>query len=129
MSQVKINIDNHRTAFSPGETVPVQLEWDLDQDPGTIILNFFWFTKGHGNREFELAQSETIEDPGTFGKTDFEFSIPPMPYSFQGKYFSLDWAFDVELSATKETFRQEITVGPGEESVILKIAQIENPNY
>lgn len=117
MSRVKINIDNNRTTFLPGETVPVQLEWDLDQAPGTIILNLFWFTKGHGNREFERVQSETVEDPGLGGKADFEFSFPPIPYSFHGKCFSLIWAFDAELVALKETFRQEITIGPGKECV------------
>ncbi len=112
MNQLHLEIDHGRTAFNPGEAVTVHLEWELGNEADEIKVRLIWFTTGHGSSDFDRIQEESILSPGLLGRQSFQFTIPQMPYSFQGEYFSLTWAFEVELFPLKEIYRQEIVISP-----------------
>ena len=117
MNRLELNIEEGRLSFSPGEAVNVELEWELEERTTEIKLRLVWFTKTKGKPEFELIQEESISNPDLTGKRSFKFQIPIMPYSFQGKLFSLIWAFEAELIPGKRIFRQEISIGPDQKAV------------
>ncbi len=118
MNQLNLNFDEARKEFLPGKTVSVQLEWELLNEVERIDLRLFFFTRGHGDTDVELVQKESIEQPGKRGKQSFQFSLLSLPYSFEGKLFSIIWAIEAELFPLKEIYREEIVVGPNKMQVI-----------
>ena len=112
MNQLNLKFDEDRKEFLPGETVSVQLEWELENKVERIDLRLFFFTRGHGDTDFELVQKESVEQPERRGKQSFQFSLLSLPYSFEGKLFSIIWAIEAELFPLQEIYREEILVGP-----------------
>ena len=106
MNQMNLKIDGDRRAFDPGESVSVQLNWELEKRVDEIRIRLVWFTRGRGDADFELIQEESVDSPQLTGSESFQFQLPGFPCSLQGELFSLIWAFEAELIPLKEIYRK-----------------------
>ena len=119
MNTLDLNIDDGRTAFNPGETVSVQLNWELQEKVDEIKLRLIYFTNDEGYTDFKMVQAESIESPELIDSETFKFQLPTLPYSFKGNLFSLTWAFEAELVPLKKFHQQKIVIGPNQTRVCL----------
>lgn len=120
MDQLQIVIEGGRTVFRPGESVRGRCEWVLDgsRSPSDALeLHLLWFTRGKGDEDIEIVQSQRFASSGRSGHAEFDFALPETPYSFSGKLISLTWA--LELVVGDSARRSEIVVAPGKEPVAL----------
>jgi hypothetical protein len=118
MNELDIQIDEGRTAFEPGETIGVNLEWSLPRAPSELQLCAVWNTVGKGTTDVGTEQSMTIDSPGAAESRRVEFKLPAAPYSFSGRLISLVWALEL-VAGRSNSFRKEITIAPGASEVLL----------
>lgn len=118
MSELDIQIEEGRTAFEPGETIGVNLEWSLSSAPSELQLRAVWNTVGKGTTDMGTEQSITIDGPGAAESRRIEFKLPAAPYSFSGSLVSLVWALEL-VAGHSNSFRKGIAIGPGASEVLL----------
>ena len=119
----KLNIETleGRSSFAPGETVQGTVQWNFGQDnPEAIEISLFWRTTGKGTRDVGVVETVKFNNPGSLGQRDFSLKLPTGPYSFSGKLISILWAVEAVAWADEQTARQDITVSPTGEEVVLK---------
>ena len=119
MDKMSIYFRGDKTAFVPGETMHGAIQWSLDTSPRALELSLFWYTAGKGTRDVGVVETLTIDRPGSCGSKDFAFTLPVGPYSFSGKLISLIWALELTCSEGDEMARQEITVSPTGQEIVL----------
>jgi hypothetical protein len=119
MSQLSIEIDEHRTEFHPGETISVLIEWSMPTEPESIELHAVWNTVGKGTRDMGIEHSIVIDSPGRSDSRWVEFPLPGAPYSFSGKLISLVWALELVAQPSEESARTEITIAPEGSEILL----------
>lgn len=119
MSQLAIEIDEHRTEFHPGETVSVLIEWSLSSEPESIELSAVWKTVGKGTTDQGVEHSIVIDNPGLSESRWVEFPLPIAPYSFSGKLISLVWALELLVLPAEDSARVEITIAPEGSEILL----------
>jgi len=107
-----IQIENDRRAFAPGETLRGRVGWQTNSRPERVELRLFYYTKGRGTRDVDVAETKTWDAPGPDGLEEFEFALPNEPYSFSGKLVSLVWGLELVLHPNDHTERLEITLSP-----------------
>ena len=119
MSSLDIEIENGRTAFTPGEEIRGKVKWDFDENPQRLELSLFWRTEGKGTQDTGVAQTITFDNPGSSNQRDFRLTAPDGPYSFSGRLISIIWALElVEPSKGKDYVRKEIVISPTGEEVV-----------
>jgi hypothetical protein len=116
---MEVSLAGGRTAFSPGETLEGTASWRLAERPRSLELHLFWYTRGKGDRDLELVETQPIQPPEPNGRCDFRFRLPAGPYSFSGKLVSLLWAVELVAEPGAKGARTEITVAPGGREVLL----------
>lgn len=123
MSWVRIDLENGRTAFLPGEELTGTVSWSLD--PGekpaeSAEVHLLWFTRGKGTRDADVIATERLEGaPSRSDRRDFRFRLPVGPYSVSGKLVSIVWAVEVVLDPGERAERVEIVVSPTGREVLL----------
>lgn len=123
MSWVRIDLENGRTAFLPGEELTGTVSWSLD--PGEVPaesaeVHLLWFTRGRGTRDSGVVATERLEGaPSRSDRRDFRFRLPAGPYSVSGKLVSIVWAVEVVLDPGERAERVEIVVSPTGREVLL----------
>ena len=120
MSKLKIDVDNARTTFEPGEELTGRAVWQLDQPARALELRLFWFTRGTGTEDAGIAQTIRFEQPLNQETRAFRFALPQAPYSFSGKLICLVWALELVVEPSREVTRQELIVAPGCQEVRLE---------
>lgn len=119
MSQLSIEIDEHRTNFHPGETISVLIDWSLATEPESIELRAVWNTVGKGTTDLGIEHSIVIDSPGLSESRWVEFPLPGAPYSFSGKLISLVWALELVVMPSEDSARTEITIAPNGSEILL----------
>ena len=119
MSALKIQLDEGRAAFAPGEELTGTASWKLEQPPRAVELRLFWFTRGWGTEDAGVVETVRFDHPLTEEARPFRLRLPETPYSFSGKLISLRWAVELVAQPSKEVARPEITIAPGGEEVRL----------
>ena len=120
MKQLAIQLDDDRTGFEPGETIPALIDWSLPGQPDSIELRVVWNTVGKGTTDVGIEHAIMIDSPNQSDSRRVDVPLPKAPYSFSGKLVSLVWALELVVSPSGESYRQEITIAPGGSEVELR---------
>lgn len=111
-------------AFSPGETISVNVTWaDLSdaKTPGdqTLEARLIWYTAGKGERDFKTVESVDIQSDSQKGNAQVSFIAPRRPSSFSGKLITLTWAIEVVALPQKESGLIEFVIAPAKQEILL----------
>ena len=116
---LRIEIEDGRTAFRPGEEVRGVASWELPEAPEAVELRLLWFTAGIGTRDVGVVHRASFQQPGAAGSRDFAIQLPDGPYSFSGKLISVVWALELVARKPDDCARVELTVSPTRREVLL----------
>ena len=119
MSQLKIETNNARTAFHPGEDITGIAVWQLDREAESVEIRLFWYTRGKGTQDVAIVDTVHFDTPGLQGGRPFTIRAPRGPYSFSGKLISLIWALELIVPPSKDTDRLDLTISPSGNEIIL----------
>ena len=97
MNNLKIQIDDNRKSFLPGEKITGQLSWQLSTQPDFIQLSLYWQARGKCFTDTGIAETLKFENPGSFGNESFSMTLPSGPYSFCGNLFSIEWKLELAM--------------------------------
>jgi len=120
MNAIKIELDDSKTGYTPGETIRGRAAWHLDTLPEFVELRLFWYTSGKGDQDINVVDRVTYRDGAVWGDEAFAFTLPEAPYSFAGRITSLIWALELVAEPTNESFHVQITVSPNGREIDLQ---------
>ncbi len=119
MSDLRVQIQDSRTAFSPGDTVAGTASWQVDERPEKAELNLLWSTRGKGTQDVEIVEPIDFPDPQARDSRPFRLKLPAAPYSFSGQLISLVWTIELNLDPGDHHAAEEIVVAPNSQEVLL----------
>jgi len=119
MPDLQLQIQDGRTAFSPGETIAGTVSWQVAETPKSAALSLIWTTRGKGTRDLEIVQAIPFSDPRARDSRPFKITLPESPYSFSGQLISLIWTLELNLDPGDECASVEIVIAPGGKEVAL----------
>ncbi len=112
MSPITIQLD-HTATYTPGAPISGKVLWqNLDPESASLEIRLLWFTRGKGDRDFQVLDQRTVAAPRRAGEFPFEFQAPGYPPSFSGKLVSLIWAIEVIQFPEREAELLEIVISP-----------------
>lgn len=112
MITLRIDLDDDRRWFLPGDTVTGKAVWRLDEPADAVELRLFWHTSGKGTEDVEIIDSLRTEAHGAAGERAFSVPLPLEPYSFSGSLITLSWALELVVLPDGQTERVELVVAP-----------------
>ena len=112
MITLRIDLDDDRRWFLPGDTVTGSAIWRLEEPADTVEFRLFWHTSGKGTEDVEIIDSVLTEAHGLAGEHAFSFRLPLGPYSFSGALITLSWALELVALPGGQTERVELVVAP-----------------
>jgi hypothetical protein len=127
MSDLRIELNEDRAAFEPGEEISGSISWGMDQAARALELRLFWFTRGKGTEDAGIVETARFEQSLPKATRTFRFRLPEAPYSFSGKLISLVWALELIAYPSKEVVRREFEMGPGRREVRLQSVSSDVP--
>jgi len=107
---MRIELDDDRRWYLPGENVSGRIVWNLIAD--AVELRLFWHTSGKGTEDVEIIDDLRIDAAGANGEKGFSFRLPLGPYSFSGSLITLAWALELMAFPGGEIERVELVVAP-----------------
>ena len=112
MTAMRVDLDDDRRWYLPGDSVSGRVGWTTEPEPEAVELRLFWHTSGKGTEDVEIVDDLRIEAPGSSGERGFSFHLPLGPYSFSGSLITLAWALELVLLPGGETERVDLVVSP-----------------
>jgi hypothetical protein len=109
---LRIDLDDDRRWYLPGDTVSGRAVWRLDEPVDAVELRLFWHTNGKGTEDVEIVDSLRMEAADHTGERSFAFRLPSGPYSFSGSLITLAWAIELVVLPGGDTERIELVVAP-----------------
>lgn len=106
---IKIQLDNPESTYRPGDTIFGTVEWS-EEEGDALEARLIWFTRGKGDRDFELVAVQHVASFGPAGSERFQFTAPHRPQSFAGKIMSLQWAIETIVFPNQQSERQNLTI-------------------
>lgn len=116
---LRIETQEGRTAFRPGEELRGAVAWELAEPPPSVELRLLWYTAGIGTRDAGIVGRLPFENPKAAEARDFALALPDGPFSFSGKLISLVWGLELVADGPEECARLELTVSPTGREVLL----------
>lgn len=116
---LNIELPTENTVFLPMEQISLELSWSLEKPPERIELRTVWNTVGKGTTDIGVADVVIYESPDQAGTENLSLTLPEAPYSFSGKYVSLQWALELVAVPAQTSYRQEISLVPRAGHVVL----------
>lgn len=107
----------------PGQTIHVRAGWQRDEPPESARVTLFWYTQGRGTQDVGVVAEQDLDTSLLSQEEQFEFTIPPSPYSFSGTLIALKWAVELIIDRGDEVERLELMVSPWVEQVRLKAVE------
>ena len=120
MVDLTIDLEQCKTAYRPGEVIAGTARWQSDEPLKHLALRLLWYTQGKGDEDAGLVEEQENEQPDLSDSRVFHFTLPNGPYSFSGTLISLTWAIELIAQPGDHCHRQEITVTPTSQEIILK---------
>ena len=105
-----IFIDLTTTELQPGQHFTGKILWALEKAPQEVRLTLGWFTEGRGTTDRKIEAELSWTTDATSGEEPFEFTLPPSPYSFDGKLISLNWELSLSVKKGKAEHQRPIIV-------------------
>jgi hypothetical protein len=119
MNALDLRVQDHKTAFRPGEALEGSMEWTLDRNVEALELRLIWYTQGKGDADVSVEDARRFEAPSLSGSAPFRFTLPAAPYSFSGKLISLSWALEIVTIPGEDSMRYELALSPSGQEVLL----------
>lgn len=108
---IRIEIEDGRQEFEPGEEIAGRVSWVLETPPEAVELRLFWYTEGKGTQDVQVV--EKVEFGALQeGREDFRFRLPSEPFSFSGRLLSIRWALELVAEPSGEAQREDFVMGP-----------------
>ena len=125
---ISINITGgEEPKFLPGEKIAGNVEWlELSEDSERIEVRLIWFTVGKGDRDAQFVDAKEIAEPVSNGQTDFEFTAPHRPNSFEGKLIALQWAVEVIVFPQRDAEQAKLRIEPSTGEISLMPVEDED---
>lgn len=101
-----------RRSFEPGESLAGRVSWRLDAQPASAELRLFWYTRGQGTEDVGMVDTVAFTDPQPVDDRQFRFSLPKEPYSFSGKLISVIWAVELIIEPGLQVERRDFNMSP-----------------
>lgn len=112
MITLRIDLDDDRRWFLPGDTVAGSAIWRLEEPADAVELRLFWHTSGKGTEDVEIVDSVLSDAHDVAGERAFSFRLPLGPTSFSGALITLSWALELVVLPGGQTERVELVVAP-----------------
>lgn len=106
---INIQLDNAESIYRPGDTISGSVEWS-EEAGDSLEVRLIWFTRGKGDRDFELVAAQTVTSFGSSGSERFQFPAPHRPQSFAGKLILLQWAIEAIVFPNQNSKLQNLTI-------------------
>ncbi len=119
MAELKLEINDGRTTFAPGDRVEGVAGWQLDKPVKSAKLHLLWSTSGKGTEDVGVAETVTFDDPPQVDARIFAFTVPDGPYSFSGRLISLTWSLELTVEPGTHVQRMDLVVSPHQQEVKL----------
>tara|TARA_R110001592_G_scaffold99251_2_gene282927 strand:+ start:1273 stop:1641 length:369 start_codon:yes stop_codon:yes gene_type:complete len=117
---ISLQLNQDPTGLVPGQVIDGVAEWDLEDAPKRAALRLFWYTDGRGTQDVGVVEELALPTTHRNGKGTFRFTIPTLPYSFQGQLITLKWAIELVFNKGKQVERLDLIVSPWVEQVKLQ---------
>ena len=124
MSELRVELEDARASFAPGERIVGTASWRIDEPPEALEVRLFWYTRGKGERDVGIVETLEIAPATREGRREFSFRAPPAPLSFSGKLISLIWSIELVALPEGDAGRHEITLSPTGEEIRLGSLEI-----
>jgi len=124
MSELSIEIDGGLYSYCPGETLKGRAWWNVDGAPQAVEVRLFWFTTGVTLSQAGIVKRIIVDRPSARSSKEFQFVIPDAPWSFTGRFVSVNWAVEVVLLPSRKNARQFITVSPDRKQIFLAVPEM-----
>ncbi len=112
MTMLRIDTDDNRRWYLPGDTISGRVVWNLDEPCENVELRLFWHTSGKGTEDVEIVDSLSFPADATHGDQAFSLALPLGPYSFSGTLITLTWALELVALPRGGVERAELIVSP-----------------
>ncbi len=125
---IQIELDESCPDFSPGDrlsgrvTISAPASWECEYADAALV----WHTEGRGDENREAARVEKLlekdEDVSPRFERRFAFSLPMMPWTYQGVKLKIKWQVGVYVKAKGEkeaVAEKEITIRPSHRNASL----------
>ncbi len=122
MRTLDISLRESRDFWRPGEVLGGEASWSLDAEPRGVEVRLFWFTEGRGNRDVGLVEAKRFETTERVGSCEFEFELPPCPYSYSGRLISIVWAIELIVLPAEDAAIERFVLGPNGEVELPSVA-------
>ena len=114
-----LTLNQDPATIVPGQVIEGVAGWRLDDAPSSALLRLFWYTEGRGTQEVRVVEELKLPTHLAELSGTFRFTVPGMPYSFQGQLITLKWALELLVNKDKEVERLDLIVSPWVEQVKL----------
>jgi len=118
-----LELNEHPSELTPSQTVTGRVGWQLRKEPKKAALRLFWYTEGRGTQDVEIVEELELSPAEMSHEENFSFTLPPQPYSFQGKLITLKWALELVIDKGKDVKRVDLIVSPWVEQVVLSAVE------
>ena len=112
MIEMRIDVDDDRRWFLPGETISGRAVWRFDAPPDAVEIRLFWHTSGKGTEDVEIVHRVRFDDGSPHGEREFSFTIPAGPYSFSGSLITLSWGLELVRLPDGDAKLVDVVVAP-----------------
>ena len=110
-TDMRIELREPTACYRPGQPIIGSLHrQDGNAERESIEIRLIWFTRGKGDRDFEVIDLKTIDHLKDKNPAAFEFNAPRYPCSFSGKLISLIWAIEAISFPDREASIHEIII-------------------
>jgi len=117
MDELRIELEDGRSRFAPGDRIRGIARWRLEEQPEELEIRLFWYTEGKGERDVLVVERVPLGARSREGSEAFAFTAPPAPFSFSGKLISLIWAVELVTLPDGDAGRREITLSRSGEEI------------
>jgi len=97
MSAFTVQLLPEKTALELREPIRGRVTWSGAATPKRVEIRLFWRTEGRGDRDTDIAESLTFEQPLPTDERTFSLIAPLFPPSFSGRLISLVWALELVI--------------------------------
>lgn len=126
---IKVDLNEAKLNYLPGEIIEGLARWDLESKPERIEASFFYYTEGKGTQDIVIVERRYLNASSSSGSERFGFNCPLFPYSFDGVLISLRYALELSVIPSLEFVRLELVVGPKASSVRLPETVKDDSKY
>ena len=124
MIELSIQLEGGLYNYCPGETLRGSASWNVDEVPQSVEVRLFWLTSGVTLSQTGIVKRIIVDRPSARGMKSFQFTVPDAPWSFTGRFVSLNWAVEVVLLPSRKNARQFISISPHRTQILLAVPDI-----